>query len=132
MSNPTYIYKIVPYTSPPPDPLPEKLPLSDLDRTSGFIHLSTATQVAGTLKHFFANDPAAYILKIDYHNVERQIRWEDPKAEVCGNRRDEGLFPHLYNDGKLGKTEVESVLLMERNENGWDDALEKARNWLLD
>jgi uncharacterized protein (DUF952 family) len=39
---PKYIYKIVPAD---PQPLPEALPLSDLDRNDGFLHLSTAAQV---------------------------------------------------------------------------------------
>jgi uncharacterized protein (DUF952 family) len=39
---PKYIYKIVPAD---PQPVPGALPLSDLDRNDGFLHLSTAEQV---------------------------------------------------------------------------------------
>ena len=52
---PNYVYKLVPPSMPVPDPLPERLEVSDLDESSGFIHLSTSIQVPGTLKHFFAD-----------------------------------------------------------------------------
>lgn len=128
---PTYIYKLIPHTAPPADPLPDALPVSELDRSSGFVHLSTAKQVPGTLKFFFKDDPHVYVARIAYEPVEKDIRWEDPKAEVCGPRGGEGMFPHLYNGLKLGKGEIESVARWERTEGGWDDALEKAADWLV-
>ena len=128
---PTYVYKIVPYTAPPPTPLPGTLLVSELDQNSGFIHLSTAVQIPGTLKHFFTNDPSVYILRIPYDPIEKDIKWEDPKAEVCGPRAGEGMFPHLYNGLKLGKDEVDSVQSFTRSEGGWDGALKKAEEWLI-
>ena len=35
------------------------------------------------------------------------------------------MFPHLYNDLRLGKSEIESVVEWERESN-WDAAIEKA------
>lgn len=131
MSKPTFIYKIVPFSSPPPEPLPQSLPLSELDTASGFIHLSTSVQVPGTLKRFFAQDPRVYLLKVPYDKVEKDIKWEDPSAAVCGERGGEGMFPHLYNGGRLGSDEVESVVLWEKTETGWDEALERAKGWLV-
>ncbi|EJC99614.1 uncharacterized protein FOMMEDRAFT_22754 [Fomitiporia mediterranea MF3/22] len=128
---PTYIYKLVPYTAPVPDELPERLPVSDIDQNSGFIHLSTAPQVPNTLKFFFGNDPKVYILRLSYEPLEKNIRWEDPKAEVCGPRGGEGMFPHLYNGLKLGKDEIESVQTWEKGDGGWDEALKKAESWLV-
>ena len=125
---PTYIYKIVPYTAPPPTPLPVALPVSELDQKSGFIHLSTAKQIPGTLKHFFGNDPSVYILRILYDPIEKDIKWEDPKGEVCGPRAGEGMFPHIYNGFKLGKGEIESVQEWERSAGGWEDAVKKAKD----
>ncbi|TFY71408.1 hypothetical protein EVG20_g1616 [Dentipellis fragilis] len=131
-NKPTYIYKLVPSSTPPPDPLPELLPVSELDEQSGFIHLSTAVQVPNTLKWFFKDHRDVFLLRIIYDNVDKDIKWEDPKAEVCGPRGGEGMFPHLYNGLKLGKNEVESVLRLERTEgSGWDEALDKAGNWLV-
>lgn len=127
---PTYLYKLIPSSAAPPDPLPERLPVSDLDQKSNFVHLSTATQVPGTLKYFFKDDPKVYVLRIGYDNIEENIRWEDPSAAACGPRGGEGMFPHLYNELKLGKDEVESVGVWE-NMGGWDEALKKAEEWLV-
>ena len=78
MLKPTYIYKIVPASAVLPEfPLPVALPISELDSSDGFIHLSTALQVAGTLKRFFADQDSVYLLKIPYANVEKDITWED-------------------------------------------------------
>ena len=128
---PTYVYKLVPYTAPPPTPLPIALPVSELDQTSGFVHLSTASQIPNTLKFFFTNDPSVYILRLPYDPIEKDIKWEDPKAEVCGPRAGEGMFPHLYNGFKLGREEVDSMQSWTRSESGWGEALEQAEHWLV-
>ncbi|KAF8974342.1 hypothetical protein BDZ97DRAFT_1911538 [Flammula alnicola] len=131
-STPTYIYKIVPSSTPPPSPLPDVLPVSDLDKSSRFIHLSTALQVPGTLKRFFADEDRVYILRIDYKSVESKIKWEDSKGEVAGGVGEVDMFPHLYNDLRLGKAEVESVVEWER-QSGWDAAIDKAKadSWFI-
>ena len=76
MSTPTYVYKIVPSSTPPPTPLPERLPVSELDNTDGFLHLSTAVQIPGTLKRFFTSTDKVYILRIEYIGVEKDIKWQ--------------------------------------------------------
>jgi uncharacterized protein (DUF952 family) len=90
---PKYVYKLVPSSAPIPESLPERLPISDLDQQSGFIHLSTALQVPNTLKLFFKDEPLVYVLRIGYENVQEKIRWESPDAKVCGPRGGEGMFP---------------------------------------
>ena len=127
---PSYVYKLVPPSMPVPDPLPETLEVSELDTSSGFIHLSTSIQVPGTLKLFFGDQPRVFILRVPLARVETLIRWEDPKGKVCGPRGGEGLFPHLYNGLKLGKDEAESVRVLE-NSGGWDAALKEAEDWLV-
>ncbi|KAM0116855.1 hypothetical protein ACP6JC_006544 [Aspergillus fumigatus] len=104
-SLPFYLYKLVPSTSPVREPLPERLPVSELDQESGFIHLSTALQVPNTLKYFFKDEPLVYVLRIE---SER----------------------HLYNGLRLGKNEVESIAVWT-NEAGWDKAISQAKPWLL-
>lgn len=42
-ASPKFVYKILP--SAPPEPFPQKNPLSELDQKDGFIHMSIATQV---------------------------------------------------------------------------------------
>ena len=131
---PTYVYKLVPSSSPVPSlqDLSERLPVSDLDKSSGFIHLSTAVQVPNTLKWFFKDDPRVYVLRLKYDDIEKNIRWEDPKAEVCGPRAGEGMFPHLYNGLKLGRHEVDSMQTWTRTEGGgWDEALKQAEGWFV-
>lgn len=92
-TQPRYLYKIVPSSSPVREPLPERLPVSELDQNSGFIHLSMAHQVANTLKLFFKDEPIVYVLRIQYATVISDIRWESPDGKVCGPRPGEGLFP---------------------------------------
>ncbi|KAF8587764.1 hypothetical protein K439DRAFT_754832 [Ramaria rubella] len=131
MSTPTFLYKIIPASSPPPDPLPEVLPLSPLDTTSGFIHLSTAEQIPKTLQLFFTDDTLVYILRIPYGRIEKDIVWEDATAAVRGQYGVDGVYPHLYNGGRLGNAEVESIQNWERKSGGWDDVTEAAKAWLL-
>ncbi|KAJ5384974.1 hypothetical protein N7517_002885 [Penicillium concentricum] len=130
LSQPRYIYKIVPSTAPVREPLPERLAVSELDEASNFIHLSMAHQVGDTLKAFFTDEPLVYVLRIEYHRVCQDIRWESPDGKASGPRPGEGLFPHLYNGLKLGREEVESVAIWQ-NDEGWNNALTAAKPWLL-
>ncbi|BDD64215.1 hypothetical protein MPDQ_005120 [Monascus purpureus] len=129
-AEPRYLYKIVSSTSPVREPLPERLPVSEIDKNSGFIHLSTAKQVPVTLKSFFEGEPLVYVLRISYDAVRSDIRWEDPDTKSFGSRYGEGLFPHLYNEFKLGRDEVESLGVWT-NDSGWDEMLRRAKPWLL-
>ncbi|KAG6903379.1 hypothetical protein C0995_013132 [Termitomyces sp. Mi166 len=131
MSIPAYIYKIV-----PSDlivlPLPERLPLSSLDIQDGFIHLSTAKQLPGTLGRFFASETRIYILRIEYEKVERNIRWENSsKGNEPGDIGCDGVFPHLYNGGRLGNEEVENVVTLEKEGANWDIEKIKESHWLI-
>ncbi|KAJ4468759.1 hypothetical protein J3R30DRAFT_3553841 [Lentinula aciculospora] len=137
-SKPNYVYKLVPSSSPVPldiSKLPARLPVSSLDQESGFIHLSTSVQVPNTLKWFFAEDNSVFVLRLPYDSLEEEkiIRWEDPKAEVCGPRGGEGMFPHLYNGFKLGGDEVDSIKLLEQVDGTWDKTIENVieAGWLV-
>lgn len=52
---------------------------------------------------------------------------------ASGSPGDPTIFPHLYNDLCLGKDEVESVKIWQRNESGWDTAIEssKIEGWFV-
>ncbi|PWY91161.1 hypothetical protein BO70DRAFT_358594 [Aspergillus heteromorphus CBS 117.55] len=129
-SEPLFVYKLIPSTAPVREPLPERLPVSEIDEKSGFVHLSTAFQVPNTLQFFFKDDPLVYLLRIPYSKIAVDVKWENPEGTVCGPRPKEGLFPHLYNGLKLGKDEVESVAIW-KNDEGWEKALAQAKPWLL-
>lgn len=51
--------------------------------------------------------------------MEDGIRWEDPRAELCGERGGEGMFPHLYKtyageeDGREGEREGDREFEMD-------------------
>ena len=92
-SEPRYLYKIVSSASPVREPLPERLPVSDVDNRSGFIHLSTAKQVPITLKSWFDDEPLVYVLRLYYGAVKDEIQWEEQDAKALGPRYREGLFP---------------------------------------
>lgn len=89
---PIYVYKIVPSTNPIREPLPERLPVSHIDQSSGFIHLLTALQVPIALRAIFESEPMVYVLRIPYGKVRQDIRWETadgalrealPEEELC-------------------------------------------------
>ncbi|KAF8165200.1 hypothetical protein B0H34DRAFT_671106 [Crassisporium funariophilum] len=137
MSVPTYIYKIVPASVPLPSPLPDALPVSDLDKADGFLHLSTALQLPETLKRYFVDVDRLFILRIEYKNVEQDVKWEDRKGIgrqfYPGGVGEKDMFPHIYNGLRIGKAEIESVGVWERDSNGWDTAIDRARseNWFI-
>jgi len=94
------------------------LPPSDLDTSSNFIHMSTASQVSGTLERFFPINPdehnVVYLLRVELGPLEQRddvVKWESPDATVCGPRPGEGLFPHLYFDGGNKGDNVERSML---------------------
>lgn len=93
---PLFVYKLVSSSTPVREPLPERLPVSEIDQKSGFIHLSTAFQVPNTLKSFFKDELLVYVLRIPYEGLDQLIRWESPEGNVCGPRPDEGLFPVCF------------------------------------
>ena len=64
----------------------------------GFIHASTADQVPGTARRYYAGLPDLVLLEIDPDAVGPEIRWEDSHGES---------FPHIY--GPLEVTAVVSV-----------------------
>lgn len=110
----TYFYKILP--SAPPTPLPETLPLSDLDKKDGFIHLSTAAQTPKTMDLFFGECEKLWVLKLRVRDLDGEVRWEE-SLPGC---------PHLHGSERgLGRGNVEGVVVVERKGGGdWKGVLE--------
>lgn len=64
------------------------------DSRDGFIHFSTAAQVAETARKHFAGQTGLFLIAIDAESLGDALRWEP-------SRNDE-LFPHLYGELDLG------------------------------
>ena len=60
-----------------------------IDIADGYIHLSTAEQVAGTLDAHFAGQDDLFLAAIDLKAAGEAVRWERSRGGA--------LFPHLYD-----------------------------------
>lgn len=146
-----YIYKIASAAPQPLSPSSNSsepiLPVSPLDNSSGFIHMSTATQIPGTLDLFFPTSAGernvVWVIKLQIDRFgEGQVKWESPDGTVTQAREGEGLFPHLYlDDGSeglrlwLSRNEVLDVreLVSGVGTVGWKDGIGKSvgEDWLV-
>lgn len=92
-SMPLYVYKILPSACPVREPLPDRLPVSLTDQSSGFIHLLTALQVPEALKRIYKSEPLVYVLRIPYHKVLQDICWEIADGALSEALSEEELCP---------------------------------------
>lgn len=61
---------------------------SELDRRDGFIHLSAAGQLTGTVERHFSGREGLIVAAIDLGRLGDAVRWERSRGGA--------LFPHLY------------------------------------
>lgn len=61
---------------------------NDDDSRDGFIHLSTESQVAGTLEKHYAGRTGLLLVAIDATALGADLKWEPSRGGA--------LFPHLY------------------------------------
>ncbi|EME47372.1 hypothetical protein DOTSEDRAFT_145970, partial [Dothistroma septosporum NZE10] len=104
-----HFYKIL--DSAPQEPLPESLPLSDLDKKDGFVHLSTANQTKETANLFFSNTEKLWLLKLRVDDLKKDgnIQW-NPDIPGC---------PHLHDSARgLGKSNVTAVIIANKGSHG--------------
>ena len=59
-----------------------------LDIHSGFIHLSTKSQIKNTIEKYYKNQDSIIIFKINVKDIAKNLKWEIS--------RNNELFPHLY------------------------------------
>lgn len=59
------------------------------DVRDGFIHLSAAKQIAGTLDKYFRDQPDLLLIAFDSADLEPHLKWEASRGGE--------LFPHYYN-----------------------------------
>lgn len=63
---------------------------SEVDRRDGFIHFSTAAQVAETAARHFAGQHGLLLVRVDAGRLGERLKWEPSRGGA--------LFPHLYGD----------------------------------
>lgn len=81
---PDYVYKIT--ETPPPNPLPHTLPLSELDQQDGFIHLSNAHQIPITSSRYFSSHTTVYLLRVSSVVAREEgsvFKWLDEGQSGC-------------------------------------------------
>ena len=59
-----------------------------VDLTDGYIHFSTAAQVAGTATKYFSTESDLVLLALDSTRLGPALKWEPARGGA--------LFPHLY------------------------------------
>ena len=59
-----------------------------VDRADGFIHLSAAGQIEGTLARHFAGQAGLVLAEVDLGALGDTVRWEESRGGA--------LFPHVY------------------------------------
>ena len=82
------VYKILPQADWLALERDGQLPLTGTDARDGFVHLSTAQQLADTLRLHFAGADNLVLLALDAAQLVADLKWE--------TSRNGALFPHLY------------------------------------
>lgn len=67
---------------------------TELDRTDGYVHLSTACQVAETARLYYSNAKECALLEFAMADFE-DVRWEASRGGQ--------LFPHIYGELTLSR-----------------------------
>lgn len=84
------------------------------DLRDGFIHFSTAAQLAGTLDKHFRNQVGLFLVAVDADALGDALRWEPSRGG--------DLFPHLYGELDLG--DVTDVIELRTRADGSHDVPE--------
>ena len=81
------------------------------DARDGFIHFSTAAQLAETARKHFFGQRALFLVEVDADALGNALHWEPS--------RNNELFPHLYGELDLGT--VQAVYSMHARSDGFHD-----------
>ena len=81
------------------------------DQRDGFIHFSTASQVADTAAKHFAGQSGLFLIAVDADALGDALKWEPSRGGA--------LFPHLYGDLDIGA--VTKILDMRMRSDGTHD-----------
>jgi uncharacterized protein (DUF952 family) len=84
------------------------------DIRDGFIHFSTASQVAETARKHFFGQTGLFLIEVNADALGEALRWE--------RSRNDELFPHLYGELDLGA--VTGILDLRARSDGTHDVPE--------
>ncbi|KAI5072128.1 hypothetical protein GOP47_0012234 [Adiantum capillus-veneris] len=88
----------------------------ELDRNSGFIHLSKASQVAFVLDNFLPGREGLYLLSIDASKLGDGLKYERVDGVMEQNAPD-NHFPHFYGPaGELRPLPIEALVQVHKLE----------------
>lgn len=93
-----------------------EVPPMPIDRTDGYIHLSSRAQLGETLRLHFAGQEGLFVLGVPVAAIAGDLRWEPSRGGA--------LFPHLY--GRLATRHVAQALPVSVDESGMCDLMELA------
>ena len=82
---------------------------TDLDDKDGFIHCSTAKQLALTLHLYFKEENSVVLCEIDECDINRSEFFFE---KTLSNNRSEQEFPHIY--GKLSIEQISKTWKLEK------------------
>ena len=92
---------------------------SAVDRADGYIHMSTAAQVAETARRHYAGQSGLMLVTVDLVPLGEGVRWEASRGGA--------LFPHLYGSLPVSAAVAErrrsvrddGVMIFEDGATGW-------------
>lgn len=114
----SHVYRICEAQTWAQTQLDGQLPLSELDARDGFVHLSTAAQVAGTLRRFFAGreDLVVLTVAVDQLLLGGSLTFEPSGHAEPESERERELFPHFY--GQVARAAIVSADILELDDHG--------------
>ena len=105
------VYKILTVAEWREIEIAEKILLSDLDRASGFVHLSTPEQLLETCRRYFQAEEELLAIEIETQKLGEELRWETVAA------RDHQKFPHLYRE--LHFSDIQALQYIRLENANW-------------
>ena len=102
--------------------------VTDLDTEDGFIHLSTAAQLAGTLSFYFKESDSVFLLQLDLDKIDGEKLIFEESYINEGKRK--SSFPHLYSE--LYTNQISNIWNIKRGAfNLPDEVILQAENLSL-
>ncbi len=90
MRNPEFVYKIASHDAYRVFSKTGVFPGAPIDIQDGYIHFSTADQLAETLRLHFAGQGNLVVFSVRTYDLGTALRWEPSRGGQ--------LFPHLYGE----------------------------------